>query len=440
MATQITRRQLGFLALAGLGTLSLAGCGTGAASTGSSAADAYKTAKLTFSWWGNDVRNAYTQKLLDLYHQKHGKISFTADPGEWNSYWTKLSTHVAANDAPDIIQMDWAYIAEYGGRGALADLSQQEALDTSKLDDDAMASGTYQGKLYGVSTGRNAMCVAVNERILKEAGAELPDDGTWTWDDYQELAQKISDSTGGKTVGTSLLMQDSDAFIWARQNGEQLFTKSGKVGLSEENATAWFERWNDIVQSGAGPTPDQWTQDVTLALEQSLFGTGKAGMAWIWTNQLAAYEQATGDPITMLRPPSATGKAADNGAYFKSSMFWSMSSRTKAPAQASAVIDWLVNSTEAGKVILAERGIPTNSDVLSAITPQLADADKAGVALLDKMKPDIKDTPPVPPKGTSTATDVIRRHATDVFFKRAKPAAAAKAVIDELTAQIKQAS
>jgi multiple sugar transport system substrate-binding protein len=45
-----------------------------------------------------------------------------------------------------VIQTDRAYIAEYGGRGALLDLSKQGNIDTSKIDLDALKSGQVSGK------------------------------------------------------------------------------------------------------------------------------------------------------------------------------------------------------------------------------------------------------------------------------------------------------
>ena len=51
-------------------------------------------------------------------------VKISGQPGEFNSYWDKLATQTAGGTAPDIIQMDMAYIAEYGTRGALLDLAK----------------------------------------------------------------------------------------------------------------------------------------------------------------------------------------------------------------------------------------------------------------------------------------------------------------------------
>ena len=114
------------------------------------------------------------------------------EPGVWAGYWDKLATQTAANDMPDIIQMDLAYIAEYGGRGALLDLSKQKGLDLAAFDKNTLASGQYSGKQYGISTGQNALAVFANVNVFKKAGVAIPDDTKWTWDDFAKTAQAVA--------------------------------------------------------------------------------------------------------------------------------------------------------------------------------------------------------------------------------------------------------
>src|SRR5688572_6150035 len=88
---------------------------------------------LRFTWWGSDTRHQLTQKVIDAFEAENPNIKIKGEYGEWNGYWDKLATQTAANDSPDIIQMDEKYIAEYGGRGALLDLGKQE-LNTADFD------------------------------------------------------------------------------------------------------------------------------------------------------------------------------------------------------------------------------------------------------------------------------------------------------------------
>ena len=81
-----------------------------------------------------------TQAAIAAFEAENPNIKIKPEYGDWSGYWDKLATQVAANDAPDIIQMDEKYITEYSSRGALLDLSKYD-IDTSKLDEAALKAG-----------------------------------------------------------------------------------------------------------------------------------------------------------------------------------------------------------------------------------------------------------------------------------------------------------
>ena len=443
---QISRRQFGALALTGIGTtFLLAGCGTSATPAGAgatktaAAGDAFKKATLNFEWWTNPVRSAYTDKIIQSYTTAHPTITVNQAPGQWATYWTKLSTQVAGQTEPDIIQMDQAYIAEYGGRGALLDMSKVATIDTAPLKS-SLAAGTLDGKLYGIPTGNNAYGIAANKTLFDKAGVDLPDDKTWTWNDYLDICNKLKSGSGGAFTGSSWQSGDQDIQVWLHQHNEQLYTDKGKLGFKVATMTSWFTMIKKFFDAGYGPTPDEFTNDVAASLQQTLFGTNKVALGWTWSNQITAYQQSNGGDIVLLRPPSVAGSASKNGIYYKASMYWSIGSQTKYPAQAGGIINYFLNSTDAAKLQLAERGVPANSKVLAVVKPLLSPTDQLAVKYLEDIKSEIKWVPPVPPKGTSTAAAVSQRHTQDVIFGRATPAAAAQAFTTELQGLITSAS
>ena len=76
------------------------------------------------------------------------------------------------------------------------------------------------------------------------------------------------------------------------------------------------------------------------------------------SNQLEAVSDAAGQKIEMLRPPSLAGKATERKGWYKASMLWSASAKTKNPEAAIAWINWFANDPAAAGIDLAERGIP----------------------------------------------------------------------------------
>ncbi|WP_455836807.1 ABC transporter substrate-binding protein [Pseudarthrobacter siccitolerans] len=423
--------QLGAVAVA----LSLLATGCGASGGSSN----NEEVTLRFAWWGNEYLNAQTEKVIDAFEAEHPNIKIESEPGEWASYWDKLATKTAANDAPDVIQMDQKYIAEYGGRGALLDLSKQEGIDTSKLDKEGLASGQYEDAQYGISTGQNAYVIMANTKVFEAAGVPLPDDTKWTWDDFMATAAKISASGDGKNYGAAYGTNEADLIIWLRQHGENLYSEDGKLDFETSTAASFWERLKEQRDLKASPPATVATEDAGAGLEESLFGTNRVGMAWWWTNQLGSLEATTGSSIKMLRAPSTEGSAAENGMYYKPSMFWSASSRTKHPEAAATFINYLANSPEAGAILMTDRGVPTNSEIVESIRATLKPADTTVVGFLKDLGPDIKDAPPVPPVGAGSVQNVIKRYTDEVLYDRLTPQAAADAFKKEVEGMLASA-
>lgn len=426
------RFQLGAVAVAV--SLLASGC---SAATGS---DANKEVTLRFAWWGNEYLNAQTEKVISAFEAENPTIKIESEPGEWSSYWDKLATNTAANDAPDVIQMDQKYIAEYGGRGALLDLAKQDGLDTAKLSKEALASGQYDGAQYGLSTGQNAYVIMANTKVFEEAGVPLPDDATWTWDDFVDIAAKISASGDGSTYGAAYGSNEADLIIWLRQHGQNLYSADGNLDFDTATAASFWERLKEQRDSKASPPATVATEDAGAGLEESLFGTNRVGMAWWWTNQLGSLEATTGNSIKMLRAPSSDGAAAENGMYYKPTMFWSASSRSKQPEAAAKFIDYLTNSPAAGAILMTDRGVPTNMDIVESIAASLKPADTTVVSFLKDIEPDMKEAPPVPPVGAGSVQNVIKRYTDEVLYDRLTPQAAAEAFKKEVEGMIASAS
>ena len=116
---------------------------------------------LRFTWWGSDARHERTQQVIDLFQKEHPNITVKGEFKDWNGYWDSLATTVAANDAPDIIQMDELYLASYAERGALLDLgTASKYLPTGDFDTNALGTGQIGGKQYALPVGLSTYAVS----------------------------------------------------------------------------------------------------------------------------------------------------------------------------------------------------------------------------------------------------------------------------------------
>lgn len=432
----VTRRQ--FLIGAGLAAAGTAGGLTACApgSGGGSQTDSGGGTNLAMTWWGNPTRNENTQAEIDAYLKANTDVKIEAQPGEFASYWEKLATQTAGGTAPDIIQMDMAYISEYGNRGALLDLS---GVDTSKFIEGTVDSGKIGGKLVGINAGINSLILMANPTVFEKAKVEIPDDTTWTWDDLMEIAAEVAAKADVPFGAASIFGSDQMFSTWLRQNGKEQFTPEG-LGFEVADAEAWFEMMVKFEKAKAIGTAQQISEEgqgpSAKPLDQSAVVVGKAAMQTSNTNQLEAINAASGEEMRMLRAPSLTGKATDRKAWYKASMLWSASAKSKNPEAAVAFINWWVNSTEAADLDKAERGIPANSELQAHIEPKLSPAQQQVSKFIADIEPELATTPIAPPPGGGTLVEVMFRNQTDVLFGRSSVAEAAKKFVDELKSNL----
>lgn len=423
--------------------VALAGCGgqasqtgTGTTSAGTTTTAAQEPVELRFTWWGNAVRNQMTQKVIDDFQAKNPNIKIQAEPGEWASYWDKLATQVAGGGAPDIIQQDEQYLRDYSSRGVLADLSKLN-IKTDKFAPGLVASGTIDGKVTALTIGVNALSILINPKVFEAAGVPIPDDKTWTWDSLRSVAAEITAKSPKGTYGINAgLFNDSSARAFMFQNNKALFTDKG-LGWEPADMQKFFELEKTYLDAKAIPPAADNAEDLNKALEQNMFATGKLGMTTLWSNQVNAMQKANGQDLKMVRLPSQDGTAKGAKLWFKSGQYLSINAKSKHPAEAAKFVDYFVNSPEAGKVLLAERGLPPNMDIQKEIEPLIGPADKKALAYLTSLTPDVTAPPVAPPSGVSTFQKMLDRYNQDVQFGRTTPAAAAKSLYDEAKSSIR---
>jgi multiple sugar transport system substrate-binding protein len=427
----LNRRQF---MIGGLGaaaaTMGLTACGGG---SGGGSTDG--SANLQFAWWGNEVRNKNTAAAIDAYTKANPTVKVAQQPGEFQSYWDKLATQTAGNKAPDIIQMDMAYIAEYGKRKALLDLEKYGA-DTSKFVEGSVDSGRIDGKLVGINAGINSPTILANPKIFEQAKVPLPDDKTWTWDQLRDVAAEVTAKAGNGMTGLSVFFNDVMLSAFLRQHGKELFTDNG-LGFAAADVVPWFDMLRSYADAKAIASAAQVSEESTKSLDQQGLATGKAAMQMFWSNQVEAVNKAAGGEMRVLRYPSLAGKATERKAWYKASMLWSASSRTKYPEEAVKMINWWVNSPECANINLAERGIPPNTEILAAIKPKLSPAQANVAKFIEEIRPELATTPVAPPPGGGKIGDILNRYQTDLLFGRTTSADAAKKFADEAKSNLK---
>lgn len=435
---RFTRKAWGIAALAATSALVLSGCGASTAPGAGPAELSTEPVTLTMTFWGNDARQANTQKIIDSFQKAHPNITVEPSYSDWAGYWDKLATETAANNTPDIMQMDEKFLSTYADRGALLDLSTLgDSLRTSDFPESAVDSGKVGDGLYGLSAGLNAYSMVANPAIFKEAGVEIPDDKTWTWQDFEDITAKISAAGGGKFWGTQAWgFEDGGLRMWARQHDDRLYDKDGKVVIKQETVKSWWDQVKKLTDEGSAPPASASVEKQAGGLSESFTATNQAALGTWWNTQTTALAKASGQKLQGLRLPESS-----NGEYwYKPSMYWSASSRTEHPAETALFLDFLVNSEEAADIQLTERGVPANEKMRAHIAPKLGEIDKEVIAFLDELSDEVGEAETVTPPGGSSIEALLKKYTEQVLFGQVSSDEAAGSFIKELTAEVRNGS
>ncbi|MEU3309388.1 ABC transporter substrate-binding protein [Nocardiopsis sp. NPDC006832] len=401
----------------------------------SGSGDSGDVVELRFSWWGSDERHANLQEVIEVFEADNPDVRISPDYTDWDAYWDRLATGVAANDAPDVIMQDESYLSEYAERGAMADLSTLEGLDLSGLDPLVAQSGVVDGAVYAAPTGVNASAMLADPEAFAEAGVEMPDDTTWTWDDYVEISIEISAATDGEIVGTQGLTNENAFHIFVRQHGENLFDEDGEVAFSEQTLRAWYELTDRLLEGGGQPDASQSVEIAAGGPDQSVLATNTGATAHFWSNQLGAIVQASGRDIELLRFPGETENER-TGTYFKPAMYYAVSAGTDHPQESARFVDFLLNSDAAGEIVLADLGLPANTEVREHIMSDLPEAETRGADFLADIEDEVVDGNPPPPVGSGEIVDINRRAYQEFSFGNLTASEAAEQFVSELRSAV----
>ena len=432
-------RAMGAGVVTAAAALALAACGSNGGGSSAGGSGGGKVT-LRITWWGNPARAKATQDAIALFQKAHPNISVQTQPGAYTGYYDKLNTQVTAGDAPDVFQVDT--VAKYAGKNALVDLSTQSSvLDTGKIDKSYLAQGSYDGKLYEVPAGSNLFALTYSGDLVSRAGVTAPAAGL-SWQQYADLAKQISDkklpaTSGGQVYGAADDSAATQSFeIWVRQQGGNLYAADGKsLGFTKQTLADWWNYWAAMRANGSVPPATTTEPGVTGDVTKAPIAKGEVAMD--------LYGTSTTLPGTSWQYVGLPGETSHPGAYLKRSVNWGIYAKSKHPTEAAELINFLVNSSDAGTAQGLTRGGPVNSDVLAALAPTLTGTDKTVAAYgqyVAQAGHNSAPPPSAPAAQQQIETDLFVRMAENVWFGKASVDSAAQQFMDQANKLLAQGS
>lgn len=410
----------------------------GQSATGGQAASGAPV-ELRVVWWGSQDRHDRTIKAIQLFEQKHPNIKITYEFSSFNDYLPKLSTQAAGGGLPDVMQMDYAWIAEWSQRGLLVpldDYTKNGAINVADVDTSNLDGGRVEGKLVAINLGSNSQNWVLDTDAFKKAGVDIPQD-TWTWDDFEKVATTLHEKLGYWSHGVAL----ADNQLWKSlylSQGAWAFSKDGtQLGYTDDKPLIdWLNMILRLQKAGAIiPHQEELASFANASPEQFPMVAGKSAMEYFWSNQITAFAKAAGDNRNFAQVALPRPAGAKSANYIKPSQFFSISSQSKHPQEAALFIDFVTNDIEANKILGAERGVPISNKVRDAIKPQMSKSQQAMFDYVARVSKDAQAVPPPdPPGATDVINNVYKPLIDQVLFGQLSPEQAAKQLREQANA------
>lgn len=334
-------------------------------------------------WWGSQERHDATMKVLDLYKEKNPNVTFETEFSGWDGYWDKLATQSAAQNAPDLVQMDAQYLQEYATRNQLADLS--EGINVGDMEPTLVDSGKVNDKLYAVALGNNAFGMVYNKAALEKLGIEMPT-ADWTWDDLFALAREVQPKLEkGKYAIRDFTFDSAVYEMYQLSKGKgHLTTENGDFNIDKKTWKEWISIFEDLRKEGVASPAEMTVAEVEYDPKSDLLLNDSILIKQSFAAQFPSFDSVKPETYALVKAPKGT----EAGGYLKPSMFWSVSESSKQKEEAKKFIDFFINDPEAAEILGVSRGLPVSSKILDSMSSGFTASDKAQLQMVNDTAPD----------------------------------------------------
>lgn len=334
--------------------VTLSGC-----STGNSVELMSPLVTVSFSWWGNDVRNNYTIDALREFEAQNSDIDVIPEYGEWNGFGKRMNVEVSAGRQADVMQVnyDWLYRYSPDGEG-FYDLNElTDIIDMENFSQEDLSYGTINGKLNGIPTALNAITFYYNKTIYDKYGIDIPK----SWDDLFEAA-KVMSADGVYPI------EYNDKSIWLmciayaeQTTGKSFFDDSGDIAFTADDVSVMLGFYRSLVDNKVAKPHD--------SIAKSDFTNGVSAGTARWISDAESYcrpAEDNGYNIVIGDYPTVSDYKL-YGWYAKPTSLYCIRKDTAEPEAAAKLLDFLLNSEEMASRQGLEKGIPLSSSTLEVL-------------------------------------------------------------------------
>lgn len=412
--------------LAGIAVLA-AGCGMGGRN------EVMKTtgaSPISYSWWGNDERHAYTMEGVDLFQKMNPDIDVDYRYGVWQGYEKRTKVYMESHTEADVMQINYAWLDTYSRDGnGYYDLYQlRDIIGLDNFSEEDLKFGEVNGKLNAIPIAFNTLTIYYNKDIYDRYNLSLP----VTWEDYFTAAEAMRED-GIYPIGMPKKQMVLFLVAYFEQTtGQRVFGEDGEFLLNEEDISYILLFYKRLIEEKALMPLDQF--------DRAKFVGGKIAGAMFWVSDAGSYceglEAAGGTPMIGEYPMAPDAKLS--GWYMKPATMYAISSITDYPKESARLLDYLLNSSEMAGLQKTEKGVPVSKTALEELRKNgyldsyEYEASQKMIAERDKMNIMI------PVMENETILDIFKKDSDSYLYDKMELMECAGTICDDIKAALSQ--
>jgi multiple sugar transport system substrate-binding protein len=240
--------------------------------TGRAHAQSDVTATLRLQGFGGEAQLASINNAIKRFNAKYPNVTVEVEMDAistgWGDYVTKVLGQFNAGAAADVYGTAIETFQAFSSRGLWLGLNDFVAANTGFSDfaPSLFEQGSYKGEIHYVPIGWNNIMINYNRDLFDKAGVPYPKDGAWTWEEFREVAKKltIKDGSGNVTqFGYEVPNQNFFLQPWFFSNGTGVLTEDWSASnmLDPKVAESLQFLYDLIHVDGVSPIPGKDTMD-----------------------------------------------------------------------------------------------------------------------------------------------------------------------------------
>ncbi|MGL5950586.1 MAG: ABC transporter substrate-binding protein [Cetobacterium sp.] len=315
---------------------------------------------MRFAWWGGKERHEATLKVIEMFKAKNPDIEILPEYSGYDGYLQKLTTQLAGSNAPDLIQVDRAWLNDFANMGGnlFVDLESEKNIDLGNFDSNFLKETSYmQEKLVGIPMGVASRTWMYNDKNIEAAGLNVDE---LTWDNIFEISKEIR-KANPKGYAVGIIPKDAMRIILeyaVQSTGKNLFTEDNKIAMRAEELQIGADYFKKLVDAQVIPPLSETVIYNDKPGDNPKVINGDYTFLPTWSSALANYSFSEGK-IHFINYPILKG-ATNTGIEVRPSMLMAINEKSKNKDAAAKFMNYLVTDEEAIKVLKDLRGIPAS--------------------------------------------------------------------------------